>query len=163
MYHDGYVHPALQPNGFLAKFAAVSMGSFFIGIIVTITIGFFGLEHAQHMYAPVYYIMRTINLRLETIWMLIIVSAGIIASANLIWAFSLGISQIVGLSTYKPLVFPAALISLMLCLASFDNNIELMNFAHYTFPLLATFVEGGLEIFLFVSALVLNKRGKILS
>lgn len=151
-------------NGFLAKFIAVSLGALFVGTIVILSVAVFGYEQAQNMYAPGLELTRMINIgrfleRLEIIWMMIATGAGVIASANLLWAFSLGISQIVGLRTYKPLVYPAALIALILGLTSFDSNMEQMSFVQYTFPVFAVFVEAGLEIFLFIVALVLNKRG----
>ena len=146
-------------NGFLAKFTAVSMGAFFVGIVVIITIAAFGLEHAQRTYAPVYQITRMLTLRVEAIWLLIIVGAGIMASTMMIWAFSLGVSQIMGLSTYKPLVCPVAVIALSLSLSSFQNNTELMHYVQNTYPVIAVFVEAVLGIFLFVLALALNKHG----
>lgn len=151
-------------NGFLAKFTSVSMGALFVGISVGFSPAVFGVENAKHMFASDLELARIIQVgpffeRLEIIWMLIIIGAGFMASASLLWAFSLGVSQIVGLSTYKPLVYPAVLISLMLSLTLFDNNSEQVKFIHYTYPVLAVFVEAGLEIFLFFLAVILNKRG----
>lgn len=147
-------------NGFLAKFTAVSMGAFFLGIVVVVAISVFGLGYAQRAYAPIFQSTRAITLRAESIWLIIIIAAGILASAMMIWAFSLGVSQVFGLSTYKPLIIPTALVSLALSLFSFENNIELMHYVNYTYPILAVIVESGLEILLFVLALILNKRGK---
>ena len=152
-------------NGFLGKFTAVSMGAIFVGIISVFAPAVFGVESAMRMFAPGLELTRFISIgpffsRLDMIWMLIVIGAGFMASASLLWAFSLGVSQIVGLSTYKPLVYPAALISLMLSLTIFDNSVEQAIFIHYTYPVLAAFIEAGLEIFLFILALVLNIRGK---
>lgn len=146
-------------NGFLAKFVAVSMGSFFVGLVVVIALSVFGLEYAQRAYSPVYHITTVIPVRAEAIWMLVIITAGIISTAMLIWAFSLGVSQVLGFRTYKPLVIPISLISLTICLISLGNNMELIKQINYTYPALAILVEAVLEIFLFISALVLNKRG----
>ncbi|MFZ5645748.1 MAG: GerAB/ArcD/ProY family transporter [Bacillota bacterium] len=146
-------------DGFLAKFTAVSMGAFFVGIVVVVAISIFGLEYAQRAYAPVYQITSLIPVRAEAVWLIVIISAGIMSTAMMIWAFSLGVSQIFGLRTYKPLVIPISLISVMICWVSFRNNIKLMNFVNYTFPVIAVLVEGILEIFLFVVALALKKRG----
>ena len=146
-------------NGFLAKFTAVSLGAFFVGIVVITTITAFGLESAQRTYAPIYQITRILSIRVEAIWLLIVVGAGIMASAMMIWSFSLGVSQIMGLSTYKPLVWPAAVIVLSLSLDVFQNNVELIHYVQNTYPVIAVFVEAVLEIFLFILALALNKRG----
>lgn len=150
-------------NGFLAKFIAVSMGAFFVGVIVSNSIAIFGFEQAERMYALGLETARMINLggileRVEIIWMLTAIGVGIMASANMIWAFSLGVSQVVGMSTYKPLVYPAAFVSLMLSLTSFNSTNEYFSFVQYTYPIIAIFVEAGIEIFLFTLALLLNKR-----
>ena len=151
-------------NGFLAKFIAVSLGAVFLTIIVVCAVAVFGFEQADNIRAPGLELTRMISYgmyleRVEIIWMVLVVGAGIIASATLLWAFSLGISQILGLSTYKPLIYPAALLALMIALTSFDNSLEQIRFLQYTFPIFAAFTEAGLEIFLFIAALVLNKRG----
>jgi spore germination protein (amino acid permease) len=151
-------------NGFLGKFIAVSLGAVFVSIIVVSAVAVFGYAQAKNMYAPGLELSRMIVLgrffeRVEIIWMMLATGAGIIASAQLLWAFSLGISQILDLSTYKPLVYPAALLTFMLSWASFNTHMDQMSFVHYTFPLFAAFTEAGLEIFLFIAALVLHKRG----
>jgi len=151
-------------NGFLGKFISLSIGALFVGIIVSFSVAVFGLENTKRLFDPGLELSRTISIgpfltRLEIIWLLITIGSGFMASAILLWAFSLGVSQIVGLSTYKPLVYPAALTSLMLSLTLFENNVEQVKFLHYTYPVFAAFVEAGLEIFLFILTLILNKRG----
>lgn len=151
-------------NGFLAKFIAVSLGAVFVSIIVLLSIAVFGYEQAAQIRSPGLELTRMISYgnyldRLEIIWMLLVTGAGIVASANLLWAFSLGMSQIFGLRTYKPLVYPAALLVGVLALTSYKSTMEQMRFIEYTFPIFAASVEAGLELFLFVVALVLNKRG----
>ena len=146
-------------NGFLAKFTGVSIGAFFVGIVVIVIIAVFGLEYAQIAYAPIYQITRILGIRVEAIWLLIIIGAGIMASAMMIWAFSLGVSQITGLSNYKPLVWPTAVIVFSISLSTFQNNVELMHFIQFTYPFIAVLVEAVLEISLFVLALALNKHG----
>lgn len=146
-------------NGFIAKFTAVSLGAFFLGIVVILTIIIFSLKNAQITFAPIYQITRLLNAVAEPVWLSILIGAGILASAMMIWAFSLGVSQIIGLSTYKPLVYPAGFIVLVLSLNSFQNNVELMHYVQHTFPVIALLVEGVLEILLFVLALALNKHG----
>lgn len=151
-------------NGFIAKFVAVSLGASFVVIVVVLAVAVFGYEQAKNMYAPGLELSRMISIgryleRVEVIWMMLVTGAGIIASAQLLWAFSLGVSHAMGLSTYKPLVYPAALLTLMLGLTSFESNMEQMSFLQYTFPVFAAFMTG-LAIFLFSAALVLHKRGK---
>lgn len=151
-------------NGFLAKFSAVSMGALFLGLLTALTTGIFGVEQAKNFYSPGLMLARTIHFggyleRIEVFWMVILMGAGIVASASMIWAFSLGMAQIAGLKAYQPLVYPGALLALVLGSVSFPGSLNQSNFTHYSFPILAVFVESGLEIFLFIAALVLGKRG----
>lgn len=161
-----YIPVCNRPNnGFIAKFIAVSIGASMLTILVTFSVGVFGAEQAGNMINPGLLLVRMITigdtiLRLDVIWLIIAIGAGIITSANLIWASSIGISQIVGLSTYKPIVYPMILIALVLSIISFDNNMMVFNFAFYVYPFIGIFVETGLEMFLFFMALILKKKGK---
>lgn len=151
-------------DGFLAKFSAVSMGALFIGLLIVFTTGIFGVEQAENLYGPGLMLARYIHFghyleRIEVFWMLITVGAGIVSSAIMLWAFSLGIAQLAGLKAYQPLVYPGALLAMTLGMLAFPGRVQQANFIHYSFPVVAAFVESGLEIFLFVAALVLRKRG----
>ncbi len=151
-------------DGFKAKFIAVSLGAFVISILVTFSIGVFGSEQAGNMINPGLQLVRVvsirnINVRLDAIWFIIAIGAGILTSANLIWASSLGISQIVGLSTHKAMIYPVTLLAFVISMTSFHSSRELLNFSLYVFPLIGVFVEIGLEMFLFIMALFLKKRG----
>jgi len=151
-------------NGFLAKFSACSMGALVVGLIIALSVGIFGIEDAQYMSSPSLQIAKMINFsnyfeRVEMIWLLILVGSGIVASSTLLWAFGQGLAQVVGLKIYQPLIYPGALISLVLCIVSFPSSLQQTNFVHYTFPIVAAFVETGLELFLFAAALILHKRG----
>lgn len=152
-------------NGFLAKFIAVSIGSSMIILLVCISTGIFGAEQAGNMINPGFQLARLVRVgdfieRMEIIWFMVAIAAGIMTSANLIWAFSLGISQIAHLNTYKPFVYPAVLIAYILSLTSFNNVVELINFSLYSYCFIAIFVGTGLEMLLFIAALILRKRGR---
>lgn len=136
------------------------MGAVFIGIVVVTAISVFGLGYTQHAYELAYQITRTTAVRAEAIWLIVIIGAGIIASAMMIWAFSLGLSQIVGLKTYKPLIIPASMIASMICLIVPENTAQLMHYVNYAYPFIAVIVEFGIEIVLFILALTMNKRGE---
>jgi nitrate reductase NapE component len=90
----------------------------------------------------------------------IAIGAGIMTAINTLWIFSLGVAQIVEVETYKPLVYPVALVSLALCLASFPDNISYLNFAFYCFPILGLLIQGGLGLLLLIAALISGKKGK---
>jgi len=151
-------------NGFLAKFNAVSMGALVVSLVTALSVGIFGIEDAQSMISPGLQLAKMINFsnyieRVEMVWLLVLVGSGIVASSSLLWAFGLGLAQTAGLKTYQPLIYPGALISLVLCIVSFPSNLQQTNFYHYTFPIVAAFIETGLELFLFAAALILHKRG----
>ncbi|SDY04715.1 spore germination protein (amino acid permease) [Evansella caseinilytica] len=154
-------------DGFLAKFVAVSMGGFFVLSTVVLAVYVFGYDNIKNIVVPGLSLTRMIRIgefieRLEIIWMMIAVGAGIMASAMMIWAFSLGTAQILSMQTFKPLIWPAVLLSSVLALTSFDNHMEHVYFLHYAYPIFAALVETGLIVLLFVMALILKKRGKAL-
>lgn len=153
-------------NGFIAKFIALSLGTFVICSVVILSIAIFGTEQASNTVNPGLMLTQMANIenvidRADVIWFIIAIEAGLMTSVNLIWASSLGISQIVGLSTYKPLVYPITLISGILSIVSFDNYTEILDFAFYSYPFVSIFIGTGLEVFLFIMALVLKKRTDI--
>ncbi len=152
-------------NGFLAKFIAVSMGATIIISLICISVGIFGAEQAGNMINPGFQLARLFSLgsfieRLEIIWFVVAIAAGIMTTANLIWAFCLGISQVVQIKTYKPTVYPSVLIAFILSMTSFENFVELLDFTSYSYTFYAIIVETGIEMFLFFMALILGKRGK---
>jgi spore germination protein KB len=97
--------------------------------------------------------------RMEVLWMVIAIGAGIMVAVNAIWIFSLGIAQITGLANYKSLVNAATLLSFLLSITSFPNNSTYLNFTFYIFPLIGVLIESGLEMLLFLIALISGKRG----
>jgi spore germination protein KB len=155
-----------QPkNGFLAKLTSVSMGALVLSMLILISTGCFDVAQAGNMVNPGLQLVRLIHIgdyfeRMEVIWMAIAIGAGIMVTVNAVWIFSLGIAQMMGLDTYKPLVYPAALLSYILALTSFPNNTAYLNFGFYTFPLIGIAVESGLELLLFCVALLSGKKGK---
>ncbi|HCC07003.1 MAG TPA: hypothetical protein DEP72_02380 [Clostridiales bacterium] len=152
-------------NGFLAKFIAVSIGATTIAGSLCLAIGTFGSEQAGNMLNPSFQLARSVHIgtvieRVEILWLMISIGAGAMTCANLIWAFNLGIAQITGLSTYKPLIWPSVLIAFILSVTCFDSNIDVFNFTFYSYMFIALFVQSGLEMLLFISALISGKRGK---
>jgi spore germination protein KB len=159
-----YIPICYRPkDGFLAKFIAVSMGATMVCILVAFSVGVFGAKQAGNMVRQGLELTRMINIgpsieHLEVFWLIIAIGAAIMTVSSLIWAFSLGISQVIGLRTYKPVIYPATLLAFVLSTISFDSSVELVNFSFYAYPLIAIFVETGLEMFLFIMALLLKKK-----
>lgn len=155
-----------QPkNGFFAKFTAVNLGGFLVGIVVIFSIMVFGFQQGVNKIAPSLSLLRVASLgtffeRFEIMWMLIAVGAAIIASAQLIWAVSVGISQTFGMNQYKPVVLSVCLFSVVLGETSFHNQGLHSEFLQFTAPIIAFFIETILEIFLLIMALILKKGEK---
>lgn len=151
-------------KAFLAKFIAVTLGASVIGILICFSVGILGAEQAGNIVNPGILLARLARIgdffqRLEIIWFVVAVAAGVMASANLIWAFSLGISQVTGISTYKPIIYPSVLFAFVLSMTLFKNVAELRNFAFYSSMFISIFVGTGLEMLLFITALISGKRG----
>lgn len=151
-------------NAFLSKFTSVTLGVSVITLIVIGSIGTFGLTQSQNMLTTSLELARHIHIgsffqRVEAVQMMISVGASILNSAILIWAFSLGLSQLLHLKTYKPLVIPSTVISYAIAVTFPYNSVEFTQFIFYSFPVMGIFVETGLEMFLFFAALITKKRG----
>ncbi|WP_312694940.1 GerAB/ArcD/ProY family transporter [Caproiciproducens sp.] len=151
-------------NGFKGKFISVTLGSVIFELEVISGICIFGPEQAGIMTNVGLQLAKIVSIggvfeRLEAMFLMISVAAGIISAMSLIWAFSLGTAQIAGLSTYKPIVYPSALLAFIITVTSFDNSTDIYNFVNYTFPFIALFIESGLECFLLIMAFMFKKRG----
>lgn len=160
MYGPICNHPE---NIFLAKYVAVSIGAFVVCLLVLLSIGVFGVKVSGNMLNPGLELARYIRMgeyfeRVDVVWFMISMGAGIIAASCLIWAFCLGISQIIGISSYKPIVTPSVLLAYVVSIISFDSDIAVLNFTFYSFPFIGIFVETGLELFLFIMAILFKKR-----
>lgn len=152
-------------NGFRAKFIAATIGASIIGLLIFTSVGVFGAERAGNMVNIGVQLARIVKIgtffeRLEIIWFILSLAAGIMTTANLVWAFCVGMSQVSGLASYKPLVYPSIIIAFILSMTSFKNSIELINFSFYSYMFIAIFVQTGLELLLFIAALITGKRGK---
>lgn len=151
-------------DGFKGKFIAVTLGSVVFMLLTVFGIGIFGTNQSGNMVNVGLQIARIVTIgnvlqRLEAIWLMVSIAAGIMAAISLVWASSLGISQIANLSSYKPLVKPLALLAFVISVTSFSTINEITEFSNYVFPFIAMFVESGLELFLLLMAIVLKKRG----
>lgn len=151
-------------NAFISKFTAVTLGITVILLIVIGSIGTFGFTQSQNMITTSLELARHIHIgsffqRVEAVEMMISVGASIVNSAILIWAFSFGLSQILNLKAYKPFVIPSAIISYAIAVTFPYNSVEFTHFLFYSFPVMGLFIGTGLEVFLFLTALITKKRG----
>jgi spore germination protein (amino acid permease) len=151
-------------NGFLAKISGLSLGGVLMGITTVFSIMVFGYEHSLAKISPVLSLTRMVRIgyffeRFEIIWILVAVGAGIVACSQMMWAFSVGISQIFGVKDYKPLVLSSSFLAFVICYTALENQVELGNYIQFTLSVISVFVQTFLEILLFAAALALNRRG----
>jgi spore germination protein KB len=149
-------------NGFFAKVIASSLGSFIILLFVVSIIGIFGIKQAKEMFYPGFELARMIEWenffeRVESIWIVITITASIISSSTLIWASSVGISQLTGIKDNKPLINSVTMLLFIISSTSFANGIELGNFSLYVYPLFAPIITM-FEILLWLTALITKKK-----
>jgi len=149
-------------NGFFCKVVASSLGSFIVLIFVISIVGIFGIKVAEEMFYPGFELARIIEWetffeRVESLWIIITISASIIASSTLIWASSVGIAQLAGIKDNKPLINSLAMLLFIVSSTSFANGIELADFRLYVYPLFAPIITV-FEIFLLVTAIITKKR-----
>lgn len=151
-------------DSFKGKFIAVTMGSIMLELEAILSICIFGPKQAGDTNNAGLQLAHIVTFgntfeRLEVIFLIVSVAAGVMAVISLMWAFSLGVSQLTGLSSYKSIVYPSALLAFVISVTSFDSSMDIFNFVNHTFPFLALFVESGIECFLFVVALIFKKKG----
>lgn len=149
-------------NGFFAKAVASSLGAFIILIFVVSIIGIFGINQGKQMFYPGFELARVIEFqsffeRVESIWIVITITASIISASTLIWACSVGIAQIINIKNNNSLINSIALLVVTLSLTSFNSDVELYQFAIYVIPIFPI----GITIFefaLFFTAIITKKR-----
>lgn len=148
--------------GFKGKFISVTLGSIMLGLQIVSGICILGPKPAGETINLGLQLAKIVNIgdtRLEVLFLMMSIAAGVMSATSLIWAFSLGVSQITGLSTYKPIVYPSALLAFIITVTSFDTSKDIYDFVNYVFPFLAVVVESGLELVLLIAALLLKKKG----
>ena len=96
--------------------------------------------------------------RFEVLVMLIWIAGVMVKIAIFYYAAVLGTAQLCGLRDYRPLVFPAGIILLVLAIVSFDNFTELSGFIDNLWPVYALVFETVLPLTLLLVAVILGKR-----
>jgi spore germination protein KB len=157
---------AKPERGFINKFIASSLGSFILLIVIIYISGVFGVFQAKQMFYPSLELARIVQIgnfsgRIELIWFIITVTVLLISSACLLWAFSKGLSQYIGSRNFQPFVHPSALLALILCLTSFNSDIEFDQFIFYVYPIIPAIITF-FELLLVITA-VISKKSRLIS
>jgi len=152
-------------RAWFAKFSAVTTGSLMVIAVLITAVGLFGPEAAGSTRYPDLEIARLVSAgdfveRIEAIWMVIAVGAAVLSLAILLWATAVGIAQTFGLKEYRPLVLPVAGLLLPVSLMMFAGQVNEAAFIRSIFPFYALTVEAGLEVLIWLAALVRGKRGQ---
>ena len=95
--------------------------------------------------------------RLESLWLLIAITASIITASTLIWVCSLRLAQLTKIKDHTSLINPMALLIFVLSVTSFSNDADFTNFSLFVYPIFA-FVITVLEFLLFFTAVITKKK-----
>jgi spore germination protein KB len=159
---QAYQHKPRQ--AWIAKFSSLAAGAVMLSGIMLLAVTVIGADVAKESRYPDLEVARMISMfdfveRMEAFWVVVSMGSSILALALLLWASALGLAQTFGLREYRPLVFPLAFLMLPLSLVLFESAAQRTEFIRSSFPLYALLVEGGLEILLWLAALLLGRRG----
>ncbi len=152
-------------RAWFAKFTALSTGSLIIIGLILASMSLIGPEPAASSLYPDLAIVQVVAIgeffeRIEVLWMAIAVGAAVLSLSILLWASAVGLAQTFGLREYQPLVFPLAAWLVPISLVIFDGQVDEIIFTRSAFPLYALSVEAGLEVLIWIVALVRGIRGE---
>lgn len=96
-------------------------------------------ENLARLTFPGFYIFRMIYVgrfieRIDPAIISIFYMGGLIKISVCFYAFILGLSQLLGLKDYKPLIIPSAVIMVVLSILVYENTFEMFNFATNIWP-----------------------------
>lgn len=148
----------------VAAQAAAGIVAVFVSITVFI-IAVFGASQAATRAFPFFALVRMVNLgdvieRIEVIHMAIWVLGILLRTATYFYLSVLGLGQIFGLKTYRPIVFPLGGLMVALSIWSFGSLVDLLKFTspQILVPYLL-FFTCVLPLFLLFVSIVTAKKG----
>jgi spore germination protein KB len=144
--------------------AAAGVVAVFVSITVLV-IGVFGTSQAVTRVFPFFALVRMVNLgdvieRIEVVHMAIWVLGIVLRTAIYFYLAVLGVAQIFGLRTYRPIVLPLAALMVVLSVWSFDSLADLLKFTspEILVPYLL-FFTWLIPLFLLLLAIIRAKKG----
>jgi spore germination protein KB len=146
--------------------AAVLIIAVFLTLPILAGVLVFGSEQEAHFVFPTLELARYVNVgdflqRLEAIIIIVWVAGITVKVAVFYLASVLSASHLVGLSDYRPLVYPVGIITLVYSIVLFDNSRELVKFLAEYVPYYAYIFELGIPMVLLVIAIIRRKGGKL--
>lgn len=122
-----------------AAFWAIFIIGMVLDGILFMELATFGNNMARLTF-PGYYNVRMISVggfieRIDPTLISIYYLCGLIKIGVCFYAFIIGLSQLLGLNDYKPLIIPSAVIMVVLSISVYENTFEMLNFAINIWPI----------------------------
>ncbi len=107
---------------------------------------------------PSYQVITMINIaditRVEALVSAAILMMGFLKVATLLYGTALGTAQVFGLRSYRPLVLPAGILMVLLCLQAFSSTPDMLQFAEKIYPIYALPFQIGIPLVTLVVAAI---------
>ncbi|WP_243120667.1 endospore germination permease [Pelotomaculum sp. FP] len=149
-----------------AAVTAVLVSGVVFMLVVSNAIAIFGPDLIDAMVFPGLNKYRIVNVanflgRLEALAMTAWVTAGFVKISIFYWAAVLGISQVLELKDYRPLVLPVGGVLMALSILDHPSTIHLQHFVAQVFPFFALTFEAAIPLLLLIAALARGKGEKL--
>ncbi len=131
-------------------------------LLGTLTIAVFGKLTSQLIYPALEYVryatigeyVKNLDITIMGVWII-----GLFIKVTILYyGVVLGISQLFGFKSYKPMIVPVGLLFITLSVSASERVITVFNFGHFTFPFLSFFMAFFLPLLLFLVSLVRRKK-----
>lgn len=142
--------------------ASVILAGLYLSFIVLRNVLVLG-EVASLQTYPFLLAIRLINLgrvltRMEIIILAAVVFFGFLKLTVLYYGSTLGLAHVLGLRSYRPLLYPLGLLIVVLSIVLFANSVEMFKMAFEKYPYYAPFFQVGLPLLSLVVALIRGVR-----
>lgn len=135
---------------YLIVTVAIASGAIISASVIARIYGVLGQSATMESY-PLYSAVRMIDIahvltRFEVAVFVNVLTMGFIKITVLLYGVSVGISQLLGLRDYRPLVIPLAILMAVVSLFNFPSSIENIIFTERTYPVYAPFFQVGFPL-----------------
>jgi spore germination protein KB len=149
-----------------AAVTAVLISGVVFMLVVANAIGIFGPDLIEAMVFPGLNKYRIVNLanflgRFEALAMTAWVTAGFVKISIFYWATLLGVSQVLELKDYRPLVLPVGGVLMAMSMLDHPSALHLQHFEAQVFPFFALTFEVAIPLLLLIAALVRGKGERL--
>ena len=143
---------------------AIGLSGLILTMIMVQLIAVFG-EYMSSLTYPRFYMVKMISVggfieRIEPVVLAVWIMSGLIKMGICLYAFVLGLAQLLGLKDYRFLIGPAMITTAVLSVNVYENTYEMINFANNIYPIYAFPFEVALPVLMLVVALFKKRGGK---